>query len=57
MKINFQAATEFPVDSRAFDFNRIINQVYEDFSDECLEIIEDDRDVGEIDENELRRRF
>jgi len=61
LEINFQAGTEFPVDSRAFNFNRIISQVYEDceafVSDECLEIIGDDRDVGEIDENELRTRI
>ena len=61
LEINFQAGTEFPVDSRAFNFSRIISQVYEDseafVSDECLESIEDDRDLGEIDENELRTRI
>lgn len=61
LEINFQAATKFPVDSRAFNFSRIISQVYEDseafVSDECLESIEDDRDLGEIDENELRTRI
>lgn len=61
LEINFQAGTEFPVDSRAFGFNRIISQVYEDceafVSDECLKIIGDDRDVDEIDENELRIRI
>ena len=61
LEINIQAQTEFPVDSRAFNFNRIISQVYEDseafVSDECLESLEDDRDIGEIDENELRTRI
>jgi len=61
LEINIQAQTNFPVDSRAFNFNRIISQVYEDseafVSDECLESLEDDRDVGEIDENELRTRI
>jgi hypothetical protein len=61
LEINFQAATKFPVDSRAFNFSRIISQVYEDseafVSDECLESIEDDRNLGEIDENELRTRI
>jgi hypothetical protein len=61
LEINFQAGTKFPVDSRVFNFNRIISQVYGDceafVSDECLEIIGDDRDVGEIDENELRTQI
>jgi hypothetical protein len=61
LEVNIQAQTNFPVDSRAFNFNRTISQIYEDseafVSDECLESLEDDRDVGEIDENELRIRM
>ena len=61
LEINFQAITEFTVDSKAFNFSRIISQVYEDsdafVSDECLENIEDNRNVGEIDEHELRTRI
>lgn len=60
-EINIQVQTNFPIDCRAFNFNRIISQVYEDseafVSDECLENLEDDRDVDEIDDNELRTRI
>lgn len=60
LEINFKAATGFPVDSRAFGFQDIISRVYEDceafVSDELLEEIEDSRDLGDIDENELRTR-
>jgi len=59
--MNFQAVIEFTVDSKAFNFRRIINQIYEDsdafVSDECLESIENTRNAGEIDENELRTRI
>jgi hypothetical protein len=47
LKINIQAQINFLVDfdSRAFDFNHIISEVYEDseafVSDECLESIGD----------------
>lgn len=61
LEINFQARTEFSVNSRAFNFNRIIRQVYEDsdafVSKECLENLTDKRHAGEIDENELRSRI
>ena len=61
LEMNFQAGTDFTVDSKAFKFSRIINQVYEDcdvfVSDECLNSIKDARDAGEIDENELRTRI
>ena len=61
LEMNFQAGTDFTVDSKAFNFSRIISQVYEDcdvfVSDECLDSIEDARDAGEIDENELRTRI
>ena len=47
--------------NKLINFNRIISQVYEDseafISDECLESIGDDRDVGDIDENELQTRI
>ena len=61
LEINFQARTEFSVNSRAFNFNRIISQVYEDsdafVSEECLENLTDKRHAGEIDENEFRSRI
>lgn len=61
LETNFQAGIDLPVDSKAFNFSRIISQVYEDceafVSDECLESIEYTRDAGEIDENELRTRI
>ncbi len=61
LEMNFQAVIDLPVDSKAFNFSRIISQVYEDcdafVSDECLESIEDTRDASEIDENELRTRI
>ena len=59
--MNSQGGTNFSVDFKAFNFSRIINQVYEDcdafVSDECLESIEDTRDESEIDENEFRTRI
>ena len=61
LEINFQAITEFSVNSKTFNFNCIINQVYEDsdafVSEECLENLTDKRHAGEIDENELRSRI
>ena len=61
LEMNFQAGTDFTVDSKAFNFSRIISQVYEDcdvfVSDESFDSMEDAKEAGEIDENELQTRI
>ena len=52
----------FPLDSRAFNFDNIYESIFEDcenfVSDELLEEIEqDEREINEIDETELKNRI
>lgn len=61
LESNFQAIRQFSVDSKAFNFNYIIDQVYDDSDvfvpDILLESIGDDRDADEINKNEFRTRI
>ena len=52
----------FPLDSRAFNFNNIHESIFDDcenfLSDQLLqEIDEDEREIYEMDENELKNKI
>lgn len=64
LKTSLEQIAAFPIDSRAFGFEAILSQTFEDcdafVSDELLENIQDSRAIGEIDEideNQLHARI
>jgi hypothetical protein len=61
LKISLKPVKELHIDSKAFGFYDILIETYEScdafVSDQLLESIGGSRDVGEIDENELRVRI